>query len=82
MGRFKNPSAAEESLARIDRAFEQLLQLEDTDVDELWLKFMNATNEITKQVVGIRRGKLVNHLPEDGRHACELRRKARVTKLN
>ena len=36
----------------------------------------------TKHVVGIRRGKLVKNLPEQVRDACELRRKARVTKLN
>ena len=82
VGRFKNPSVAEEFQARIGGAFEPLLLLEDTDIDELWLKFMNATNETTKQVVGIRRGKQVKHLPEHVRDACELRRKARVTKLN
>ena len=75
-------SVAEEFQARIGGAFEPLLLLEDTDIDELWFKFMNATNETTKQVVGIRRGKQVKHLPEHVRDACELRRKARVTKLN
>ncbi|XP_030845227.1 uncharacterized protein LOC115925467 [Strongylocentrotus purpuratus] len=82
VGRFKNPSVAEEFQARIGGAFEPLLLLEDTDIDELWLRFMNTTNEITKQVVGIRRGKQVKHLREHVRDACELRRKARVTKLN
>ena len=51
MGRFKNPSVAEEVQARIGGAFEPLLLLEDTDIDVLWLKFMNATMRLPSKLL-------------------------------
>ena len=83
VSRFSNSTIAEEFKAKIGGAFEPLLQLEDTNVENLWTKFKDNTNKITyHEVVGIKKTKQVRGLPEDLRKACQKRRKARITLMN
>ena len=82
MSRFSDPAITDEFKVRIGGAFEPLLQLQYTDVEDLWSKFRDTTNNITEEVVGRRRAKLVKGLPENVVKACEERRKARIQKIN
>ncbi|XP_072043646.1 uncharacterized protein [Amphiura filiformis] len=69
VSRFINPLIAEEFRAKIGGTFEPLLQLEDTDVEDLWAKFRDTTNKITEESVGIRRARQVKGLPEEGKQS-------------
>ena len=81
VGRLNDSNIAEAFKARIGGAFEPLLQLQDTDADELW-KQIYTTNNITEEVVGFKRSNKVEGLPEDDCKTCEQRRKARILVMN
>ncbi|XP_030840865.1 craniofacial development protein 2-like [Strongylocentrotus purpuratus] len=82
VGRFNDSNIVETFKARIGGAFEPLLQLPDTDVDELWKKFRDTTNNISEEIVGFKRSRQVKGLPEEVCKACEQRRKARILMMN
>ena len=65
---------------RIGGRFEPLLEL-DTDIDDLYEKFRDATNEVTKTIVGLRRRKDVEGLSQEEVKLCEKRRTARKEML-
>ncbi|XP_072033378.1 craniofacial development protein 2-like [Amphiura filiformis] len=71
VSRLSNPLIAEEFRAKIGGTFEPLLQLEDTDVEDLWAQFRDTTNKITEESVGIRRARQVKGLPEEVRKMCQ-----------
>ena len=82
VSRFSNHAIAEEFRAKIEGAFEPLLQLENSDTEELWTKFRDTTNSITEATVGTKRARQVKGLPEVVRNACHQRRKARILTMN
>ena len=53
----------------------------NADVDELYERFKNITNEVTFQTVGIRKRKNVEGMPIETTELCNDRRKARLAML-
>lgn len=53
----------------------------NADVDELYERFKNITNEVTLQTVGIRKRKNVEGMPIETTELCNDRRKARLAML-
>ena len=82
VSRFSNHAIAEEFRAKIGGAFEPLVQLENSDTEEIWTKFRDTTNSITEATVGIKRARHVKGLLEVVRNACHQRRKARILMMN
>jgi len=80
--RLNNPLLASEFEQKIGGRFAPLLNITDTDIDELYELFRDATNETTKEVVGYRKRKSVEGLSAEQVELCELRRTARREMLN
>ena len=53
----------------------------NADIDELYERFKNITNEVTSQTVGTRKRKNVEGMPIETTVLCNDRRKARLTML-
>ena len=79
--RLKENEFAKEFEVKIGGRFEPILSLLDTDIDELYNKFKNATNEVTKEVAGYRRRKKVEDMSQELEELCQKRREARLELL-
>ena len=66
---------------KLGGAFEPLLALETDDIEVLYTKFKEVTNNITKETVGFRRRKHVEGLSPEIELTCDQRRRARVSLL-
>ena len=80
--KLRNSEIAASFQVRVGGYFEPLLQMGDIEIDELYLKFQEATNKATKEIVGYKKHKKVEGLPPEIENACKERRKARVEMLN
>ena len=80
VGRLKDPITAEVFKQSVGGRFEPLLHL-DADIDELYTQFKTVTNDVTKEVVGLRRRKNVEGLSQEETVLCEKRREARKEML-
>ena len=69
---------------KIGGSFEPLLEINDDDIDinTLYNKFRDTTNEITKDTVGFKRGKQLEGMPLEVEEKCRQRRLARLKMLN
>ena len=79
-----DPECRNEFQIKIGGRFEALLDL-DTDemnVDELYNRFKEITNDTTKETVGFHKKKLVENMPPDLKKQCEQRRAARLQTLS
>ena len=73
VGRHKDPITTEVFKQSVGGRFEPLLHL-DADIDELYTQFKTVTNDVTKEVVGLRRRKNVEGLSQEEMVLCEKRR--------
>jgi len=80
--RLNNPLLAADFEQKIGGRFAPLLNIIDTDIDELYELFRDTTNETTKKVVGYRKRKSVEGLSAEQVELCEMRRIARREMLN
>ena len=66
---------------QVGGAFEPLLNLETDNIEEIYSKFVEATNKTTAEVVGFRKRKQVDGLAPEVESACEQRRQMRIKVL-
>lgn len=82
VSRLSNATIAHEFQAKIGGAFEPLIGLVDTEVEEIWSTFKDTTNRITEEIVGLKKARHIKGLPEEVMKACDQRRKARISMFN
>ena len=78
--KLREEAIREEFEIKIGGAFEPLLDTEIT-LEDLYRKYVSATNATTKEVVGMRRRKSVECMAAETADLCEKRRAARIKML-
>lgn len=75
--RLDNEEVAREFQIKIGKAFEPLLE-SNTNIEELYDSFKEATNSVTREVAGYRKAQQVSGMSAETSALCEKRRAARI----